>query len=117
MNTSPSPLVGRFDHADDRRENFSPDELARIDRHVRELIAERLADPAQFADLMTGIEPTAYYPMLQRIVLNVMRPKLGPIEIEAITIAACQLAGLLRGEAKLAWGDECTERAELEVSE
>mgnify|MGYP001588990295 CR=1 FL=1 len=118
MTARPSQLAGRFDHCEDDRRELTPAQQVAIERRTAELIAERLADTAQFTDLMTGIEPTEIYPHLQRITLNmrhVMHGHLDHVTAAALTNSDANIALRIEQEARAAWGEELQAIAEREI--
>lgn len=110
--------AGRFDHAVDDRQYPTPAEERAIEVRTAELIAERLADAAQFADLMSGIEPTSIYPHLQRALLELDRACRGDsIARDAVLSAVSRIQRIVKAEAQSSWSDEAEALAEQEILE
>ena len=105
----------REHHADD--DSLSLQEQALISLRADQIIVERIADPTYFADLMSGIEPTTYWPDLQRAVVNVMRSSLDRTTTVAITTAVYLIACIVQAEAESVWRDEAEALAQKEVIE
>ena len=97
--------------------DIAAEQQALIELRAGQLLAERLSDPAMFADLMCGIEPTTYYPHLQRAVLNLDRACKGEgIAMDAVLSALHQIQKIVRAEAKEVWSAECEAIAEMEIA-
>jgi len=117
MSARLSPNSGRFDriHGDEDRPEVSAADARAIERRAAELIAERVADPAQFADLMSGIDLSAIDPHLQRALLNLDRARKGEqIAVDAVLSALHRVQKIVRAEAEMIWGEECGALAEIE---
>lgn len=111
------PDAGRNDRAEDDGQEITPGERVAIEVRTYELIAERLADATQFADLMSGIEPTMeLYPHLQRIVANMMRGDWNAITVDAVVAACRNITRRIEQEANEVWGAECEAIATMEVA-
>ena len=112
--TAAPPAAGRHDHEHGDDDWPTPADEARIERRAQELLTERLyGDPAQFDDLMAGIEPCDYLPQVQRMIANLRAPNFERIGVDAITTSLYQIDRIVRAEAGRVWLDELRTLAAL----
>ena len=111
--------AGRFDHVhgDEDQGTYTAEEEAFIVHRADLLLAQRLNDRALFRDLLSGIDASEIEPHLQRAIINVLRPNLGRIEVDAITTAVYQIARIVKAEAEIVWTEQCRREAERQLEE
>ncbi len=109
--------AGRFDslHGDeDDAPELTASEQAQVSARADELIAARLRDPAQFAELILAC--SYFASQLHRIMQNLDNACSGDrIGINAVLTACCQIQRSIHVEAEAQWRDECIEIAEREL--
>lgn len=95
---------------------LTPEELATVERRAKELIADRLRDPAKFSELMGYIEPTEIDSHIHRCMMNLDNACGGDrIGLDAIRTALCHVQRRVQQEAESVWMDECMDIAEGEL--
>lgn len=96
---------------------LTPEELVTVERRARELVAERLADPAKFSELMQYIEPSEIDSHVHRCMQNIDRAAGGErIGMDAILNALCHVQRRVQQEAESVWMDECMDIAEKGIA-
>lgn len=88
-------------------------EQTAIEARAEELLAERFADPVQFADLMSGIDSTAIDRHLHTALLVLDTACAGSQPHIASVLRSLHLIQrVIKAEMKIVWRADCVERAE-----
>ena len=114
------PAAGRYDsaHGDEDQTALTAEQSALISMRADEIIAERLADPTHFRDLMSGIDSDDYGPQLCRALRHLDAACQGRGDVisrDAVLTALSQIQRIVKDEARRIWLDEAVEQAEREV--
>ena len=85
---------------------------------VTELLAERLADPEKFQDLMDGIDAGAINPALHRALMRLDRACYGhAADVQAVLHELTRIQRVVHTEVDIWWRDEAVRLASEEAVE